>query len=210
MGKEGCVMLLDYNDEFRSRFRNVRPCYWQQYFSGQRFANGRSDHLIDFLKPCTLIQSKVDYHHVIPKTLTAPSLSKDMKKERRLGFRGHNHVSAQFRSCDDTLGRSKLCNLLHAALHSGICTYGTICPHRGGGGGRGKRSGQPLKLRLGQPRWRAFILKFSFPISKISGEDAHLLFSRHVKIYALVCTVIPPITNSGLCLRSLMTWGMLK
>ena len=70
---------------------------------------------------------------------------------------------------------------------------------------RGKRSGQPLKLRLGQPRWRAFILKFSFPISKISGEDAHLLFSRHVKIYALVCTVIPPITNSGLCLRSLMT-----
>lgn len=74
-----------------------------------------------------------------------------------------------------------------------------------GGGGRGKRSGQPLKLRLGQPRWRAFILKFSFPVSKISGEDAHLLFSRHVKIYALVCTVIPPITNSGLCLRSLMT-----
>lgn len=83
MGKEGCVMLLNSNDEFRSRFRNVRPCYWQQYFSGQRFANGRSDHLIDFLKPCTLIQSKVGYHHVIPKTLTAPSLSKDMKKKKK-------------------------------------------------------------------------------------------------------------------------------
>lgn len=163
MGKEGCVMLLDSNDEFRSRFRNVRPCYWQQYFSGQRFANGRSDHLIDFLKPCTLIQSKVGYHHVIPKTLTAPSLSKDMKKKRRLGFRGHNHVSTQFRSCHDTLGRSKLCNLLHAVLHSGICTNGTICPHRGGGGGEGETFKSTSKIASRSTAMEGFHSEILFP-----------------------------------------------